>query len=994
MIFSSATRRLMCGLVLACSITAAARAGDGFDDVRSIFESRCVTCHNNETRKGGLSLQTAAGLNAGADHGPVIAAGGPDASKLIEMVSGSSPKMPKKGGPLSDQQIQALRKWIAAGANFPAGITLEDRYAADLNWWSLKPIVDPELPPLSPEDQRWARHPIDAFVLAKMREKGLTPAPRADRRTLIRRLYFDLTGLPPSPDEVDRFVRDDDPAAYEKLVDALLASPAYGERWASHWLDTVHYGDTHGYDKDKVRSHAWPYRDYVVRAFNEDRRYSRFVKEQLAGDVFYPGTADGILGLGFIAAGPWDYVGHVELGENQPDKQIVRNLDRDDMVTVTMNTFVSLTVQCARCHHHKFDPISQEDYYALQSVFAAVDRADRSYTTDPSLDKQRRELVDRISALQREQRQLQQVIADKVGQSLKSVDAAIAAVPQPDQPQRPQFGYHSQIAQTPEQAKWVQIDLGASTELQRVVLHPAYDTFANIGAGFGFPVRYQVQASDDPQFVTDVRVLADHTEADVPNPGIDPVVIDASKVTARHLRITATMLALRRGDYIFALAEVDAITPDGANVARDKAVSSLDSIEAPVRWARVNLTDGIYYTTARQHDLAALKARRQSLIDHALNPAQRSRLGELRKQIDEANHQLESLARPRQMVYAAATDFESAGNFTPTRGKPRPVYKLLRGSESSPDKALGPMQPGAVSGLAAIEHHFDLPPDRDESAGRAALAEWIVDRENPLTWRTIVNRVWQYHFTHGLVDSPNDFGRMGAEPTHPLLLDYLARRFRDGDQSIKQLHRLILTSATYQQASTFNTANARIDGSNQYLWRQNRRKLDAEEIRDTTLLVAGKLDRAPGGPPFMDFGFKDDHSPHYKYGEYNPDDPATHRRAIYRMVVRSAPNPFMEALDCADPSQIVPKRLQTLTALQALTLLNDRFMVRMAEHFAERIRSMADRPDGRIAAAYRLALGRHATPEEIDVLLPVEREHGLANVCRILLNSNEFIFID
>jgi len=257
--------------------------------------------------------------------------------------------------------------------------------------WSLQPLQQPAIPHFSASNPADA-NPIDAFVRAKLDEKGLQRAPPADRRTLIRRLYFDLTGLPPTPEQIDAFVADPDPRAYAKLVDHLLDSPRYGERWARHWLDVVHYGETHGYDKDKPRPNAWPYRDYVIRAFNEDKPYARFVQEQLAGDVLFPGTRDGIEALGFIAAGPWDLIGHEEVPETKIDGKIARHLDRDDMVMNTMQTFNSLTVQCAQCHDHKFDPIAQADYYRLQAVFAAIDRTNKKYDPDPAVAQQRAEL--------------------------------------------------------------------------------------------------------------------------------------------------------------------------------------------------------------------------------------------------------------------------------------------------------------------------------------------------------------------------------------------------------------------------------------------------------------------------------------------------------------------------------------------------------------------------------------------------------------------------
>jgi mono/diheme cytochrome c family protein len=711
-----------------------ARAADEMffqKQVAPLFEQHCLRCHGKKSQRGGLSLATAADTQAGGDSGPVFVAGKPDESLLVEMVSGNKPKMPKKAPPLSAKEIAVLKRWIADGANWPKDVVLQDRKKADENWWSLQSLARPPMPAVRNPD--WLRTPVDAFVLSRLEQQDMKPSPEADRRTLIRRLSFDLLGLPPTPAEMDAFVRDSSADAYERLVDRLLESPRYGERWARHWLDVVHYGDTHGYDKDKVRPNAWPYRDYVIRAFNENRPYSRFIEGQIAGDYFYPDTRDGIAALGFLAAGPWDFVGQVELREGTLDKKITRNLDRDDMVATVMNTFNSLTVQCARCHDHKFDPIAQEDYYSLQAVFAALDRADRPYKAEPQ--------------------------------------------------------------------------------------------------------------------------------------------------TAQN--------------------------------------------------------------------------------------------------------------RPT-LVYAAATQFTPQGSFTPTGGKPRPIYLLKRGSEKSPVREVGP---GTVACLPGLPSRFPMD-GKPEAERRAALARWITDKRNPLTWRSIVNRTWLYHFGQGLVSTPNDFGRMGGKPSHPELLDWLAVEFRDGGQSIKQLHRLIVNSSTYRQASRENADYARIDGGNRLLWRMNRRRLDAESIRDAVLAVSGKIDLKMYGPGFRTFGFLDDHSPHYKYEEYNPDDRAGQRRSVYRFLVRSAPDPFMETLDCPDPSLRVEKRNESLTALQALALLNDKFMLRMAAHFAARVERMSGDLPGQVAAAYRLALGREPADEEKRLLLDYARKHGLANTCRLILNTNEFSFAD
>jgi hypothetical protein len=832
-------------------------------------------------------------------------------------------------------------------------------------------------------------------VLAKLRERGLAMSPEADGRTLIRRLYFDLIGLPPSPEEVEAFVADDDPQAYERIVDRLLESPRYGERWARHWLDVVHYADTHGYDKDKLRPNAWPYRDYVIRAFNEDKPYTRFVEEQLAGDVLFPGTVDGMVALGFISAGPWDFVGHAEVPETKVDGMAARNLDRDDMVTTTMNAFCSITTQCARCHNHKFDPVTMEDYYGLQAVFAALDRADRPYDADPAVAKKRADLKRQTAELARAADELEKKVKQLGGEDLATVDQRLAELAQTTASiERPEFGYHSAIEARSDVAKWVQIDLGASQRIKRITYVGCHDTFNNIGAGFGFPVRYKIEVSDDSAFATGVIVVVDHTRSDVPNPGVQPQTA-STNAQGRYVRVTATKLAPRRNDFIFALAELMVFSDEGKNLAAGAAVTSLDSIEAPVRWSRKNLTDG-YYFGANRDTLAEaeeLQSERKAIRARVLSRQLLSQIDENAKALKQVKDEITALP-PQQRVYAG-TVHTGSGTFVgrgAMGGTPRDIFVLHRGNVTQPTT---PAIPGALPIIDGVPAKFDLPADHVEGARRAALARWIVRRDNPLTWRSIVNRVWQYHFGRAIVDSPNDFGRMGQQPTHPQLLDWLAVEFRDGGQSFKSLHRLIVTSAAYRQSSAMNDAYHQIDGSNELLWRMNRRRLDAESLRDATLQLAGKLDTKMGGPGYWDFVLeKPEHSPHYEYDKQDPDDPQTHRRSIYRFIVRSAPDPFMETLDCADPSQLVDKRNETINTLSALTLLNNKFMVRMCQHMAERIEKKRGDAPARVTTAFRLAVHRDPTEEERTALVPYAEQFGLANACRVILNLNEFVFVD
>jgi hypothetical protein len=973
------------------------RADDGVlfrKQIAPLLELRCLSCHGGKARRGGLSLTSAADALKGSDNGPVIVPGKPGESVLLKMISGDKPKMPRDGSPLTAEQVAAVTKWIEQGAAWPDGVTLVNRKADGEKWWSLKPLTRPDVPSVKHAD--WVRTPVDTFVLRKLEEAGLSPGPEADARTLIRRLTFDLHGLPPTPEEIEAFVKASGAkpqAAYEDLVDRLLASPRYGERWGRHWLDAVHYGDTHGYDKDKLRPNAWPYRDYVIRSLNDDKPYSRFVQEQLAGDVLFPDTADGVLGLGFVAAGPWDFVGHVELREGTLDKKITRTLDRDDMAATAMNTFVSLTVQCARCHDHKFDPISQADYYSLQAVFAAVDRADRPYDLDQAVTAKRAAAEKRQAELTARKKELDAKLLKLGGPELTALDTKIAELGKaPRGGERPEFGYHSQISAKQDTVKWVQVDLGESTAIDAVVYVGCHDTFNNIGAGFGFPVRYKIELSDDAEFKK-AEMLLDHTTADVPNPGVQPQSVSVGGKKARYVRVTATKLAPRQNDYIFALAELRVLRPDGSNAAAGAKVSAFDSIEAPVRWTTKNLVDGYYYGVGKEDnsaELAKLQNQRQALLERVTDAALRNETADVEKRLKEAAAELATL-KPAGMVFAAATRFAPSGGFTPTNGTPRPVFVLHRGSEKSPKQEVGPGTVGCVSGL---ESRFTLPANHPEGERRAALARWVTDPKNPLTWRSIVNRVWHYHFGQGIVDTPNDFGKMGGKPSHPELLDWLAVEFRDGGGSLKDLHRLIVTSAVYRQTSDHNADAAKADGGNRLLWRMNRRRLEAEAVRDSVLAVSGRLDSRMGGPGYRPFGFTDDHSPHYKYEEHDPDDPASWRRSVYRFLVRSVPDPFMETLDCADPSLVVEKRNETLTAVQALALMNNKFMVRMAEHFAARAAKAGDSLDAQVSEAWRLALGRPPTADEREVLVGYARKHGLANACRMIFNANEFSFVD
>ncbi len=766
----------------------------------AIFRERCISCHGEKTQESELRLDQSAGALRGGDGGRVIVVGKSDSSELIRRVASTDAdeRMPPEGTQLTADEIGILSRWIVAGAHWPEALAGKTVWSDDrLQHWAWQPIAR-VAPPAAIGDPDWMHSEIDRFVFSKLREHGLRPAPLADRATLIRRLTFDLIGLPPTPDEVRSFVADNDPQAYENLVDGLLASPRYGERWARHWLDVVHYADTHGYDKDQPRPNAWPYRDYVIRAFNEDKPYSQFIAEQIAGDVLYPETRDGIEALGFIAAGPWDLIGHAEVPETKIDGQIARHLDRDDMVANTLGTFCSVTVHCAQCHDHKFDPITQDDYYSLQTVFAALDRADRT------------------------------------------------------------------------------VYLGA--ENQRCA---------------------------------------------------DELAITKRELEAKIAVLKATLTENKNDDAAESKAEIKSLKT---------ALVKLDA------------------------ELSAL---------------------------------------PNRFTVYCGTVHHGSGNFCGTgasNGKPRLIHVLNRGNVEQPGTVANP---GALSLLAMLPARFVLPPEHSERDRRAALAKWLCDSENPLTWRSIVNRVWQQHFGQGIVDTANDFGRMGSPPSHDQLLDWLAADFRDHGGSFKRLHKQIVISAVYRQQSKATSSEIAeqaiaVDADNRFLWRQNRRKLDAESLHDSVLAASGNLDLNMGGPGYQDFVIEQpEHSPHYEYSKADPRDPSCFRRAIYRFAVRSQTQPFMTCLDCADPSMRVAKRNESVSPLQALTLLNNGFMLTQSEFFAARLRTEAgNEVPAQVDLAAQLVWGRLPSTDEQQTLVAFAQEQGLESLCRALFNSSEFVFVD
>ncbi|MDB6056265.1 MAG: Protein of unknown function (DUF1553)/Protein of unknown function (DUF1549)/Planctomycete [Verrucomicrobiales bacterium] len=865
--------------------------------------------------------------------------------------------------------------------------------------WSLKP-VQPVAVPAS--KSKWPKNEIDQFVFAKLEEKKFAPSKPADKRTLIRRASYDLTGLPPTPDETHAFLADRSPGAFAKVVDRLLASPRYGERWARHWLDVVHYADSHGHDQDRPRPNAWPYRDYVIRAFNEDKPYARFVEEQLAGDVLFPDDPNGVVATGFIVAGPWDLSSLMAIMDDTVDKKNALYLDRDDMVMNTMSTFTSTTVHCARCHNHKFDPIPQKDYYALQAVFAGVDRADRPYDLDAAINSKRQALLRKKLALEiNDRKTINAMLTPEVRKEIAAWEKSIAG-----------------------EEIWTVLDPETFTTASKAVLTKQKDLSLLASGESPKTDIYTITANTDLKNITAIR-LEVLTDSSHPRngPGRQPdngnlhlsefKLFAAAKTDTTNKRVnfqTSSADFNQDGWTIEKSIDGDTNTAWGIFPETGKPHYAIFELKENIGFENATkLTFVLEQLHGREHTIlrprlsVTTKSRPvkvEALPDNvkkllAIKPDQRTDDQAIELAAFYLNQQtdkhLAGLPQP-QMVYAAANDFAPKSNFKPAR-TPRLVEVLKRGDVQKP---IEPAQPGALSCVSELQSHFDVADQNDEGARRAALARWITDAKNPLTWRSIVNRVWHYHFGRGIVETPNDFGKMGAQPTHPELLDWLANRFQQNGGSFKKLHRLIMLSAAYQQGTDDNPQFDKTDSDNRYLWRMNRSRLDAEEIRDTVLQHSGKLDLTMYGAPVKQFKYEDpnpDLTPHADYTAFNVDDTANFRRSIYRFIFRTVPDPLMDTLDCADAAQLTPVRNVSMTALQALSMWNNAFVLRQTEHLADRLKKSGN-TRAQITLLYQLALNREPSRAELKELTGFAEKEGMASACRVILNSNEFIFVN
>ena len=964
-------------------------------DVRPLLASRCVECHGVEKQEGGLRLDARGPALKGGDSGAVIEPGKAAESRLIHLVAGGEPEtpMPPEGERLAPDQIALLRVWIDQGAAWP-----DDGQAAPIQsrHWSLQPLRLPAVPAVS-----GAATEIDAFVQAALLASGLAPAAPADRRTLIRRLSFDLLGLPPTPEEVESFLADQSTTAYDDLVERLLASPHYGERWGRHWLDVARYTESQGFEYDRLRPNAWHYRDYVIASFNADKPYDRFMAEQVAGDALQPATRDGVVATSLLVCGPWDQAGSSQ--SNATQRMLTREDELEDMVGVVSQTFLGLTVNCARCHSHKFDPISQEEYYRIKAVFEGVRHGERRLPDD---DGPGSDLASRLARIDGEiaaaQADIAALDATAVRESGAAGSAAAEAGPVPlvrwvfDAPDG-QGGGAVQgggrivggVLTLPGRGSFLKSE-PLDRDIREKTLE-AWVSLVDLEQRGGAAIT--IEGGDGRQFDAIVfgerqprRWMAgsDHFRRTLDVDGPDE---DAAPGALIHMAV------VYRSDNSIAMFR--------NGIPYGKPYGATSPLQ-PFRAGDARVLLGLRHTGSNGYLVGAV--RRAALYDRALDDAEvaasfraagpvlsqtelLARMpAEMRARRDAVRARLERAVTDRAALDRPRTE---AVSYVGRREQPAPTRFLPRGDVTAPRHEVPP------SGLSAVpgpDSDFGLPVDAPEAQRRLRFAAWLADPRNPLPARVMTNRVWHLHFGQGLVATPNDFGVSGAVPSHPELLDWLAARFVAGGWSVKSLHRLIVTSAVYRQSSAFDAKAAAIDADNRLLWRFAPRRLEAEAIRDAMLAASGQLNRAAGGPSFQPFTISAHGSTFYQ--PVDRVEPEFNRRTVYRMSVNSGKDPLLDAFDCPDPAIKTPRRGATTTPLQALELMNNAFVQRQARHLADRVLKVAGEDVERaVPEAYRLALGRNPTAAERDRAVEEARDRGLSHVCWALLNSTEFVYV-
>ncbi len=970
-------------------LAVATRADDHFEkQIRPLLLERCIGCHGEKKQKGGLRLDSKAGWQTGGDSGAAVVPGKPDDSPLMKAVRGKGGlKQMPPDQKLSDAEVAALAKWIADGAADPrdggpaklGGMTVADAK----KWWAFQPVKAPPVP------KGEYSNPVDAFVTAKLTDKGLSLSRPADKRTLLRRVTYDLTGLPPTPDEVDAFLKDESKDAYEKVVERLLASPHYGERWGRHWLDLVRYADTAGETSDHPVPHAWRYRNWVIDAFNRDQPYDEFVREQIAGDLIAAtGSPDKyaprVIATGFLAtARRFDF-----------DITKSMHLTHEDGIDTLGKALLGLTIGCARCHDHKYDPISARDYYALYGIL------DSTRFPFPGCEhtQQPRDTVPLVSPAEWER------TVKPYQEKLAKVDAALAAArgEQVKHAQQVQAAFvkarnvlsTGEIADGGEKAfdggKEVDVKEGEVVFLSITPLknHGADTTLTQLEIAEVGGAKRVWNATND--LVPDL--LAGNPHADGHGNKAVWWLIDTRTgptlltEAVKDVNGKPGLVTWRNGD-----------TPSVVANGTDKEIVAWTKLPAKTLFAHPspNGNVGLVWVSPFSGKIT-VKGRLKDA--HAGGP-------------DGVGWVLEHFAADVRKPFTAQVDADAAVKALTTeraehaKNPPRQdvAYAVAEGKAADTKLHLrgDPEKPGEVVPRRWLEVLGGTPLKNPKESGRLELAGWIVNKDNPLFARVMVNRIWLHHFGKGLVATPNDFGTRGEKPTHPELLDWLAAEFVRSGWSVKAMHRTILLSATYRQSGDTRPDAAKADPANDLYWRFDRRRLSAEELRDALLAVSGQLDRKPGEahpiPPESAWSF----TQHVPFGTFYDTD----KRSVYLIQVRNRRHPFLGLFDGADPNATTPQRQTTTVPTQALYFLNDPFFHSQAAKVAEGVRAKPDAE--RVNELFGRVLQRPPTDKDrefADAFLiryrkaldgkPDADATAWSALARVLLASNEFLFVE
>ena len=923
--------------------SATAAVADFAHDIRPLLEKHCYACHAGEQAKSGLRLDLkAAAFKGGDGWGAAIVPGNADESPLVQFARGDDPdlRMPPEESavpPLAEHEVKMLVEWVNAGAVWPDGIdtaTVVDK----TDHWAFKAVQRPTVP--SVRDAAWPNNDIDRFILARLDAEGLQPSAEADRRMWLRRATFDLIGLPPTPEEVEQFLADASPAAHERVIERLLASPRYGERYAQHWLDVVRYADTHGYEVNTERPNAWPFRDYLIAAFNADLPYDQFVREQIAGGEPGKEASTGFLVTAAVLL-------PAQIGADDVSKRAARQDALNDIITNTSDTVLGLTVGCARCHDHKFDPVMARDYYSLQAFFAGVEYGERVLET-PEAIARRKEIEavrTRIGEIDRDLPRFQPLA--HAGHSRPAVTADLNS---------------DRIAPIP------------ARRLRLTIL----DTNRHE------PCIDELEVFDAAG--QNVALASVGTKPTASGNLVTAGVHELEHVNDGHYGNGRSWIAATRTDAWVMLEFSDLVTIEQIVWGRDRTGKYKDRVATAYRietsagtgdddaWTLVaDSTDRLPFGTQNDDQLACLSEEDCTAVTT------------LKK---------EKAALQSRVTVAERDSMVFAGSFK----DPHPVHLLNRGdAEQQKDE----LAPESIATFAGIVAPVSLPKDAPEHERRIALAAWLTDPAHPLPARVMVNRIWQWHFGTGLVDSPNDLGRNGSKPTHPELLDWLADEFVASGWSVKHMHRLVMGSATFRQASAATPAGLAKDADSRLLWRFPPRRLEAEAVRDTMLFVSGRLNLDMGGRGFDLFKSRGGLS---GFTPIESFDAAGRRRMIYAHKVRMERDAVFGAFDCPDAGQSMARRRQSTTPIQALNLFNSPFTFHESEALTSRIEAdvaqaaataatSGDPTRLQIDRAFQLAFTRPPDPIEARAAEAVVREHGLATLCRVIFNSNEFVFV-